>query len=466
MDQTLKEKHANGITKEKAMEFGIPNHWENCPKIGKIIQGIFLPFKTPLSDAYDDLLEDATKFYPQEIFDNTFEGVKDGAKVKLWINLSNTERYYGWKAVTSNDCQYVHIPLRGHNETPSEEETKKFIGIVNDFVKEYPNDIVAVHCTHGFNRTGFLIASYLIQTMKWNVEKAVKEFAEARPNGIYKEDYLKDLCQRFDSPDSFEAPGLPVWHNIVDGISEMGLEDKPKRNPRFNNANIRGVHFIDDPEKQEALLKHLQKLLQPFSSMNLEASNKFSGSQPVLMNKQNICLLSSHPYKVTWKAYGTRYLIYIKVENEIYAVDCDNNVFQLPLKFPKKDSLDEHISETVIEVDMITEKNIVNERIWYNNKMFIYDIIIHEGEEIGKKSYQERYFAINQFLTSPRSQAIKKRLSEKESIYVFRKTIYNISKSEFILGPGFCETTKHVDSLIFQPSEEPYTCESNTNLLE
>jgi hypothetical protein len=400
MNQNLDEKHANGVSKSLAKNFGLPSRWINCPKYGKIIQGIFLPFKTPLSDAYDDLLEDATKFYPQEIFANTFEGSKDGAKVKLWINLSYTERYYGWKAVTSNDCQYVHIPRRGHNETPSEEETKKFIGIVNDFVKEHPNDIIAVHCTHGFNRTGFLIASYLIQTMKWNVEKAVKEFAEARPNGIYKEDYLKDLFQRFDSsfnPDnnlSFEAPGLPVWHNIVDGI------------------------------------------------------------------------FSSHPYKVTWKADGTRYLVYIKGENEIYAIDCDNNVFQLPLKFPRKDSLDEHVSETVIDVDMITEKDIVNGRTWYNNKMFIFDIIIHEGEKIGKESYDKRYFAINQFLTSPRSQAIKKRLSEKEPIYVFRKTVYNISKSEFILGPEFRETTKHVDSLIFQPSEEPYTCGSSTNLLE
>ena len=66
----------------------------------QVIQGIFLPFKTPLCDAYDDLLDDGTKFYPQEIFDTNFEGAKEGAKVKLWFNLANTERYYGWKAVS------------------------------------------------------------------------------------------------------------------------------------------------------------------------------------------------------------------------------------------------------------------------------------------------------------------------------------------------------------------------------
>uniref|UniRef100_A0AC34GC08 Uncharacterized protein n=1 Tax=Panagrolaimus sp. ES5 TaxID=591445 RepID=A0AC34GC08_9BILA len=42
------------------------------------------------------------------------------------------------------------MPLRGHAETPSEEDTDKFIAIVNDFVKSNPNGIVGVHCTHGF----------------------------------------------------------------------------------------------------------------------------------------------------------------------------------------------------------------------------------------------------------------------------------------------------------------------------
>ena len=54
-------------------------------------------------------------------------------------------------------------------------------------VQQNPLDVIAVHCTHGFNRTGFLIAAFLIQTEDWSPEAAVEAFAKSRPPGIYKE---------------------------------------------------------------------------------------------------------------------------------------------------------------------------------------------------------------------------------------------------------------------------------------
>ena len=53
-------------------------------------------------------------------------------------------------------------------------------------VQQNPLDVIAVHCTHGFNRTGFLIAAFLIQTEDWSPEAAVEAFAKSRPPGIYK----------------------------------------------------------------------------------------------------------------------------------------------------------------------------------------------------------------------------------------------------------------------------------------
>ena len=53
-------------------------------------------------------------------------------------------------------------------------------------VQQNPLDVIVVHCTHGFNRSGFLIAAYLIQTEDWSPEAAVDSFAKARPPGIYK----------------------------------------------------------------------------------------------------------------------------------------------------------------------------------------------------------------------------------------------------------------------------------------
>ena len=53
--------------------------------------------------------------------------------------------------------------------------------------KTHKNDVIAVHCTHGFNRTGYLIAAYLYQEVGLGIEEAVEAFAVCRPDGIYKQ---------------------------------------------------------------------------------------------------------------------------------------------------------------------------------------------------------------------------------------------------------------------------------------
>lgn len=60
---------------------------------------------------------------------------------------------------------------------------------------------MAVHCTHGFNRTGFLIAAYLASAMDWAIDAAIYSFAQMRPNGIYKQFYLDELMQRYGDED-------------------------------------------------------------------------------------------------------------------------------------------------------------------------------------------------------------------------------------------------------------------------
>ena len=43
-----------------------------------------------------------------------------------------------------------------------------------------------VHCTHGFNRTGFVICTYMIEVLEFSVEQSITYFAQARPPGMYK----------------------------------------------------------------------------------------------------------------------------------------------------------------------------------------------------------------------------------------------------------------------------------------
>lgn len=74
-------------------------------------------------------------------------------------------------------------------------------------------DIVGVHCTHGFNRTGFLIAAYLVEKYDYDIAAAIQTFASARPPGIYKQDYINELFRRYGDEDDepLQAPPLPDW---------------------------------------------------------------------------------------------------------------------------------------------------------------------------------------------------------------------------------------------------------------
>lgn len=54
------------------------------------------------------------------------------------------------------------------------------------------------------------------------------------------------------------------------------------------------------------------------------------------MDINNLQKIQDNHYGISWKADGTRYLMYIQSEKFVYMIDRDNNVFEIPsLKFPQ-----------------------------------------------------------------------------------------------------------------------------------
>lgn len=98
----------------------------------------------------------------------------------LWVDLTNTSRFYDQEEVEGESCKYIKLQCRGHGETPSREQTNAFIQLVHNFILYHPLEKIAVHCTHGFNRTGFLIVSYLVEKMDFDLELAIETFAKIR----------------------------------------------------------------------------------------------------------------------------------------------------------------------------------------------------------------------------------------------------------------------------------------------
>ncbi|XP_065362989.1 mRNA-capping enzyme [Calliphora vicina] len=496
----------------------IPNRWLYCPrKSDTIIAEKFLAFKTPLSDAFTSQMPMDCIFLPDMIF-----GYCKTMKLKLglWIDLTNTKRFYDRAVVDAQGAQYVKLQCRGHGETPSPEQTQAFIEIVDNFIDERPFDIIGVHCTHGFNRTGFLIASYLVERLDCSVEAALSMFATARAPGIYKQDYINELYRRYeDAEDATPAPVLPEWCLEFDDSGHGGggggrgqkrkheesahssnsqqalaarqqhsngslgliesLDDDDKAEEADGNENQTAANGEDKPRKKrrrEMIVKNatfmegvpgvvwiqdqprLGELQQKVQDMCGWKKNGFPGAQPVSMDRQNIKRLHEIPYRVSWKADGTRYMMLINKRDEIYFFDRNNSCFQVEnLSFVKSSNLNEHLEDTLIDGEMVLDK--------YQGEIMprylIYDIIKFSNHDIGKEPFfPNRLKCIKRELVEPRIKAIEKGIIHRpsEPFSIRNKEFWDIRQSASLLGEKFAKSLLHEpDGLIFQPSEQPYT---------
>lgn len=156
----------------------IPERWLYCPrKAFTVVADKFLAFKTPLDDKFDSQVRDEHLFSPQMVF---AYAKSKRVKIGLWFDLTKTERYYNKKIVEDHDCKYVKLPCQGREGAPDASTVDLFLKICKAYIQQHPKEIIGVHCTHGFNRTGFMIVSYLVNELDWSVEAAVNEFSKAR----------------------------------------------------------------------------------------------------------------------------------------------------------------------------------------------------------------------------------------------------------------------------------------------
>lgn len=145
-------------------------------------------------------------------------------QVKFIIDLTKSTRYYDFSR--ESNVNRVQVPLGGHEGPPSQDEVQLILKLCDRFWAQNPDAYIGVHCTHGFNRTGFVICSYLVERVGQSVELAIAAYAAARPPGIYKQDYLDELCRRYDGDAaSCRIESQPDWsledHVFVEQLVEF-----------------------------------------------------------------------------------------------------------------------------------------------------------------------------------------------------------------------------------------------------
>src|SRR5690606_11232955 len=125
----------------------------------------------------DEQVPEQYRFSPSMLIDMmTSKRIKLG----LWIDLTNTSRFYPKSEVESQGIKYFKLQCRGHGECPDEGATRLFVEACKSFISHHPLEAIGVHCTHGFNRTGFLVCAYLVEVENWSIDAAIKLFAKCR----------------------------------------------------------------------------------------------------------------------------------------------------------------------------------------------------------------------------------------------------------------------------------------------
>ncbi|XP_048350587.1 mRNA-capping enzyme isoform X1 [Sphaerodactylus townsendi] len=442
----------------------IPPRWLHCPRRGQPVAGKFLPLKTMLGSKYDDQVADECRFHPS-MLSNYLKSLK--VKMGLLVDLTNTTRFYDRNDIEKESIGYIKLQCKGHGECPTVENTETFIRVCEHFSNKNPTDLIGVHCTHGFNRTGFLICAFLVEKLDWSIEAAVATFAQARPPGIYKGDYLKELFRRYgDIEDAPAPPPLPEWcfdddeeeeedDNCKPGDSEAGSSSSTSGKRRKEHLKL-GAIFLEGISVKyvtqvtsQPKLGEIQRKCQQFAGWK---GTGFPGAQPVSMDEQNIKLLEQKAYKVSWKADGTRYMMLIDGKDEVYMVDRDNSVFHVSnLEFPFRKDLRIHLENTLLDGEMIIDK--VNGQIV--PRYLIYDILKFNGQPVGDCDFNIRLSCIEKEIIFPRRDKMKTGQIDKaqEPFSVRNKPFFDIFAAKKLLEGNFAKEVSHeVDGLIFQPT--------------
>ncbi|EDW60408.2 uncharacterized protein Dvir_GJ20873 [Drosophila virilis] len=175
----------------------IPDRWLNYRPIGERIAGTrFIAFKVPLRENINEGIDDEQlRLAPHSLLESV-------PNLGLIVDLTNTNRYYNPQTFTDQNVAHQKLMIPGH-QTPPKELAQRFCQYVTSFLEANPDNdkLIGVHCTHGVNRTGYLICYFMITKMNMSPKLAIQTFADARGHKIERENYTKSLRHLDSTPD-------------------------------------------------------------------------------------------------------------------------------------------------------------------------------------------------------------------------------------------------------------------------
>lgn len=476
----------NKISKYAGKIRPIPQGWMDCPSAGLCLGGFIVPSKVPLDETYNDAVAPGSRYSSKQVINNHR---KHNQELGLVVDLTNTTRYYSPLEYTRLGIKYIKIACKGRGAVPDNESVNRFVYEVMQFVgrQKHSRKNVLVHCTHGHNRTGFMIVHYLVRTKYCSVTEALREFAEARPPGIYKRDYIEALYSFYhESPEKMVCPSTPEWKRSSeldlngeavqdqddddDGDGTSYLHEQHVENGPITNDDVLGDAICYD--EQEFLRHKCYSLFE--ITLTGKGTTQFPGSHPVSLNRDNLQLLRQRYYYPTWKADGTRYMMLI-APHGCYLIDRNFCFRRVQLRFPLKAEHEGYFFHhyTLIDGEMIID---AVPDIGLKRRYLAYDLIALNNQSVVKVPFSERWRLLEEEVIRPRNNEKKniEREGKGNLTYRYEMEPFGVRRKDFWLLStvgkllkGFIPSLSHAsDGLIFQGWDDPYVSRTHEGLLK
>ncbi|XP_071723071.1 uncharacterized protein [Rutidosis leptorrhynchoides] len=463
----------------------LPPGWLDCPAYGQEI-GCIVPSKVPLGESFNDCIVPGKRYSFRQVI---HQQRVLGRKLGLVIDLTNTTRYYSVNDWKKEGIKYVKINCKGRGSVPENEAVNQFVYEVYQFIVRQKNSkkYILVHCTHGHNRTGYMIIHYLMRTSLLSVTQAIQIFSQARPPGIYKPDYIDALYTFYHErkPDMITCPSTPEWKRSSEfDLNGEALPDEDDDGvplePVDENNEPEGVMTNDDvlgdsipQDQQDAFRQFCYQALK----LNAPArgNHQFPGSHPVSLDRENLQLLRQRYYYATWKADGTRYMMLITMDG-CYLIDRNFVFRRVQMRFPWKinnEGLAEKVHHfTLLDGEMIIDT--VPDTGKQERRYLIYDLMAINQISITERPFNERWKMLEKEVVEPRNRERHNIYKNGNSLYRYDLEPFRVRRKDFWLLSTVTKLLKEfiprlshdADGLIFQDWDDPYVARTHEGLLK
>ncbi|KAL8224881.1 hypothetical protein R6Q57_017438 [Mikania cordata] len=453
----------------------IPPGWLDCPPYGDAVNFI-IPSKVPLGESFNNNIPFHKRYSPQQAID---QQRSLGRELGLVIDLTNTNRYYHESDWTREGITYLKIRCAGRDATPDNESVEKFIQEVTRFSSQHAlsNKYVLVHCTHGHNRTGYMIVNFLIRAGSVSVTEAIHIFSEARPPGIYKQDYVDDLYSLFGEqmPKNFVCPQTPEWKRSPD-------RDDDEATPALQDNDVQEARqMTNDDILGDAVPFNQMESMREFCNQVLKSNSwgrgkpRFPGSHPVSLSRDNLQLLRQRYYYATWKADGTRYMMLI-TWNGCFLIDRNFNFRSVQLRFPcgniNEGTAGKTHNYTLLDGEMIVDTDPITHK--QERRYLIYDLMAINTKSLLDHPFSNRWKILENEVIKPRNTERDRLFKSRNPYYRYDLELFRVRRKDFYLLSAVSKLLKEFiprlshasDGLIFQGWDDPYVPHTHEGLLK